>query len=79
MKTKIITPVQYADWYGCSLQYVVRCLKAGTPKLDEIISYTNYSRFYAIEVSASLDVNTIETAKTNLKIKFPKAYRYHAK
>ena len=55
IKTKQITPEQYASYKGCSVQYIHRLLKKGDMfKLPEIIEAKRYSRFYVLVVDASL-------------------------
>lgn len=54
-KTKDITPQQYADYKGCSLQYITRIIREGKiSKLPHVIRLKNISRFYLLEVPEKL-------------------------
>lgn len=45
-----ITPKQYADSVGCSVQYIHRLLSQDE-ELSGVIKVVRYSRFYTLEVS----------------------------
>lgn len=59
-KTKRITPKQYADYRGWHVTNVTKHLRKGNP-LDQVIRVINYSRFYLLEVSESLNAQSFET------------------
>lgn len=71
--TKEITPIQYADYKGWTLQNVTKHLRkknnalAGLP---DVIEVKKYSRFYLLEVEESLKVNTIQNCIKSFKKKF---------
>lgn len=67
--TKEITPIQYADFRGWSLQNVTKHIRAGN-ELDHVISVKQYSRFYLLEVPKELKVNTIQQSIKNLKKRY---------
>jgi len=69
MRTKEITPTQYADLRGWSLQNVTKHIRAKN-ELPHVISVKHYSRFYLLEVSESLKVNTIQQSIKNLKKRY---------
>ena len=73
MATKEITPIQYADYKGWSLQNVIKHLKNGK-ELDHVISFKRYSRFYLLTVPNSLKVNSIPIARQNQMAKYPTSY-----
>ena len=53
--TKDISPKQYADWKGCSVQYIHRILLSGElAKLPHVQEVKRYSRFYTLQVPATL-------------------------
>lgn len=55
VKTKQITPEQYASYKGCSVQYIHRLLKSrDMGKMPEIIEVKRYSRFYVLVVDSTL-------------------------
>lgn len=60
MKTKRITPEQYAEWYGCTLQNITWHLRKGNV-LPHVIKVIKYSRFYLLEVPESLSAKSFET------------------
>lgn len=63
-KTKEIAPQQYADWKGCSVQYIHKILQDGEiDKLDYVKSVKKYSRFYTLEVPASLTASSFIVIK----------------
>lgn len=71
MKTKDIEPSKYAIWYGCSLQYVTKQLRAGK-KLPHVIRVKKFSRFYLLEVPQNMNAETFKEPvaiplKTNQK------------
>jgi hypothetical protein len=66
MKTKEITPIQYADYHGCTLQNITKQLRKGRP-LAGVRDVIKYSRFYLLIVSESMEVNTIEDAIMNVR------------
>lgn len=73
MSTKEITPIQYADYKGWTLQNVTKHLrKKNNPLsgLPDVIDVKRYSRFYLLEVSQSLKVNTIDQCIKNYKKKW---------
>ena len=54
-KTKEITPIQYAKYYGCNPTYIQRLLRAEQyDKLPFVISVKRYSRFWTLEVPDTL-------------------------
>jgi len=54
-KTKFITPAQYAEYYGCSLQNIGKHIRNETLlEMPNIISLQNAGRFYLIEVPEKL-------------------------
>jgi len=58
MKTKDISPKQYAKWKGCEVQYIHRLLKEERwDRLPHIVSVKRYSRFYTLEVPNNLTAN----------------------
>jgi hypothetical protein len=69
MATKEITPIQYADYKGWSLQNVTKHIRAGN-ELEHVIEVKHYSRFYLLEVPESLKVNTIQQSIKNLKKRY---------
>ena len=71
MKTKDITPLQYATWYGCSLQYVTRLIR-DNKSLPEVLRIKKFSRFYLLEVRDSLDAESFKELKTNILANKPK-------
>jgi hypothetical protein len=68
MATKEITPIQYADYLGQSVQNITKHLRAGN-ELAHVIEVKTYSRFYLLVVENSLKVNTIQQAIANFKKK----------
>lgn len=58
MKTKDISPGQYAKWKGCKVQYIHRLLlKEQLDKLPFVKSVKKYSRFYTLQVPIDLTAN----------------------
>jgi len=55
MKTKDITPLQYAKTVGCTLQNVTKHLRKGN-HLDGVVKVKKFSRFYVLVVSADFPV-----------------------
>lgn len=49
MKTKLITPLQYAKSKKCTVQNISKKLRGGS-KLKDVIKIHSYSRFYLLEV-----------------------------
>lgn len=72
MQTKEITPTQYADYVGQSVQNITKHLRAFN-SLDHVISVKQYSRFYLLVVDKTLPVNSIQEAIDNFKIRHKKA------
>jgi hypothetical protein len=71
--TKEITPIQYADYKGWTLQNVTKHLRKKKDPLSglpDVIEVKKYSRFYLLEVDNSLKVNSIEQAIKNFKKKW---------
>lgn len=72
-ETKEITPIQYAKYIGWWPSYVQRLLRQERyDKLPHIIKVRKYSRFYTLEVPATLtQADFIETPviQTNKKSK----------
>jgi len=60
MKTKRITPIQYAQWCGQTLQNITYHLRKGN-ELPHVIRVIKYSRFYLLEVPDSLSAKSFET------------------
>lgn len=57
-KTKEITPLQYANYLGCTSQNVSKHLRNGKMQfLPHVIEVKRYSRFYLLVVSESLSVD----------------------
>lgn len=62
--TKEITPQKYAEWYGCTPQYIHRLLKEERlDLLPQILRVKKYSRFYVLEVPDGLDENSFKEIK----------------
>lgn len=58
MKTKDISPIQYAKWYGCHKSLVHRWCAAGeVDKMPYVRAIKSYSRFYTLEVPETLTEN----------------------
>lgn len=73
MKTKDVTPKEYSKWYGCSLQYIGKCVRAGKV-LPYVESIKKWSRFYLLVVPEDLNAETFEEiykTKAALRIKLP--------
>ena len=58
--TKRITPKQYADWKGCTLQNITKHLR-NNKDLEYVITVIKYSRFYLLEVPQDLNAQSFET------------------
>ena len=70
VKTKDITPKQYAEFRGCSLSNITKHIRQnGASNLPHVIRLKNWSRFYLLEVPESL---TAATFKENKLIKYNK-------
>lgn len=55
MKTKQITPTQYAELRGCTLTNVTNHIRANDLRLlPHVISIKNWGRFYTIEVPSNI-------------------------
>jgi hypothetical protein len=55
MKTKEITPEQYAEWKGCTVQNITKHLRNGKFEfLPEVKGVKKYSRFYTLVVPIDL-------------------------
>lgn len=64
MKTKDISPTQYAKWKGCSVQYVHKVLSRGEiEKLEFVKQVKKYSRFYTITVPHELTEDSFKIIK----------------
>lgn len=64
MKTKEISPAQYAKWRGCHVSYIHRILLDGEiGKLDFVRSVKKYSRFYTLEVPNDLTEDSFKLIK----------------
>lgn len=59
MATKDITPKQYAKWYGCSYQYIQKCIAAQKP-LPHVLKIKEWSRFYTLEVPETLNADSFK-------------------
>jgi len=57
MKTKEITPLEYAKYRGCSLANVTKQIR-NNRSLPMVIKIKKWSRFYLLEVPANLDANS---------------------
>ena len=64
MKTKDITPLQYAKWYGCTLQNVTKKIR-NNRHLDGVITIKSFSRFYLLEVNADMNAETFKEIRVN--------------
>jgi hypothetical protein len=73
MKTKEITPIQYAEATGQTLQNVTKHLRNANP-LPGVIKVKKYSRFYILIVNKSMNVNTIEKARANMLARYPSSF-----
>lgn len=62
MATKDITPLQYAEWYGCTLQNVTKQLRKHRELLG-VIRIKKFSRFYLLEVDKKMDAQSFEEIK----------------
>ena len=57
-KTKEITPIQYAEYYGCFPTYIQRVLRKGRyDLLPHVLKVRKYSRFWTLEVPETLTGN----------------------
>ena len=70
--TKEITPIQYAEYYGCFPTYIQRLLRKGEyEKLPGVLKVRKYSRFWTLEVPEALTADDFEeirlTTKTRLR------------
>lgn len=64
MKTKDISPITYAKWYGCHKSYIHRLLKnKEIEKLPHVIAIKKYSRFYTLKVPHNLTENDFKEYK----------------
>lgn len=70
MDTKEITPIQYADYSGYTLQGITKRLR-NNQELEQVIEIKKYSRFYILIVPKSMSVNTIEQSRKNMAAKYP--------
>ncbi len=70
MGTKEITPLQYADYMGMTLQNVTKHIRARN-ELDHVISIRKYSRFYLLIVDKFLAVKSLEKARESMLAKYP--------
>jgi len=56
-KTKEITPSEYAEYLGCTLNNVTKHLRNGKYQyLPDVVKVKKYSRFYILIVPASLEI-----------------------
>lgn len=63
MKTKEITPEQYAEYSGYTLSNITQHLRKGNP-LIHVLEVKKYSRFYILKVPYTLNSNSfIPTSK----------------
>jgi hypothetical protein len=63
-KTKEITPIQYAEYYGCFPTYIQRLLRDGKyDKLPNVIKVRKYSRFWTLEVPKNLTESDFKEKK----------------
>lgn len=69
MKTKDITPNQYAEFKKCSVQNIRKHIKLGNP-LEHVIKIKTWSRFYTLEVPETLNAESFSTTKIKYKKKF---------
>jgi len=59
MKTKDITPAQYAKYYNCSPQNITKHIRNGNIlSLPYIFKLKNFGRFYLLEVPFNLTEDT---------------------
>ncbi len=64
MRTKEITPIDYARLMGCSLQNITKHIrKQNFKRLPNVIRIKRYSRFYVLEVPANLSGNSFKEIK----------------
>lgn len=62
VKTKDITPAQYAKYYGCTKQNISKHIRNGNAlNLPHVITLKNWSRFYLLEVPNWLTRSTFRT------------------
>ena len=66
MKTKDITPQQYAEYKGCSVQNIRKHIKEGN-ELEHVIRIKTWSRFYTLEVPATLNADSFTTERIKYK------------
>lgn len=55
MKTKLITPLQYAKSKKCTVQNISKKLRGGS-ELKDVIKIHSYSRFYLLEVPKNYNI-----------------------
>ncbi len=60
MKTKDITPLQYAKWRGQHITNISKHLRKGNP-LIHVLRVKKFSRFYLLEVPESLNAESFES------------------
>lgn len=61
MKTKDITPAEYAKYRGCSEQNISKHIRNGNAlNLAYVIKLKNFGRFYLLEVPAKLNASTFQ-------------------
>ena len=68
METKDITPKQYAEYRGCSVQNIRKYVELGKP-LEFVLQIKRWSRFYTFEVPATLSAESFTTDKIKYKKK----------
>lgn len=57
-KTKEITPLQYANYLGCTSQNISKHIRNGKMEfLPDVVKIKRYSRFYLLVVSSSLPIS----------------------
>ena len=64
--TKDITPLQYAEWAGCTLQNVTKKIR-NNGCLDGVITIKKFSRFYLLEVPTSMTSANFQRITTKKK------------
>jgi hypothetical protein len=64
MQTKDITPKEYANFRGCSLQNITKHIR-NNKSLPHVITIKQWSRFYTLEVPATLNADTFKKITPN--------------
>lgn len=66
MKTKTITPTQYAEMRGWHFSYVQRQCRDNRPDiLTKVLKIQSFGRFYLLTVPAYLSKKSFKKNKTN--------------